>query len=472
MNLDDEFKDEPNTERNNDLIKFTLNNTSLKDGRLVLPALWNDKISSFLPNNYKIAYNILQSVYRKLKSSPSKLAEYDAIFSEQLANGIISEVSYDNIYDKNISYLPHNAVYREDAETTKVRIVYLSNLCERGENNLSHNQISLPGPQMNPKITTSLTLLRFNRYLLVYDLQKAFLQLCLRDEDTSKLNFLWFKDVKAGDFRIVTYRINRVPFGLRFSPFLLMLSLYVQLILHVNIVSAEEREIREMLFNLAYMDNLAYSSSNVDTLFEALQKSLAIFNSFGFKLQKFASNCSDMQGYLKNEFNHKSADEEKLLGLKWRKSIDTLTNTKIYLDPKSNTKRKILATLNANFDPLGFSLPVLNRAKLFLHDLQSVDSLDWDDKISDKKQRSWLNICRQVNNSRSPEVPRYVGDYSDSYDIVGFADASGDFYGCVIYLLDKSINKLSFLCSKNRTINKDLRNKSITILETLAIKLS
>lgn len=75
------------------------------------------------------------------------------------------------------SFLPHMAVFRMNRETTKCRIVFLSNLCERntkGRVLMSHNQVIQPGPCLNQRITDSLIHLRFDPKLICYDLQKAF----------------------------------------------------------------------------------------------------------------------------------------------------------------------------------------------------------------------------------------------------------------------------------------------------------
>ena len=82
---------------------------------------------------------------------------------------------------------------------------------------------------LNHKMLIAMLLLRFDRFLMTFDLRKAFLQLLLPEEDTKKLLFLWFRDVANNDYSIVGYRFLRVPFGARFSPFLLMSSLYYML---------------------------------------------------------------------------------------------------------------------------------------------------------------------------------------------------------------------------------------------------
>ena len=50
------------------------------------------------------------------------LSEYDAVISEQLEQGVVEKVP-EKAKGKEF-YLPHRAVVREEAETTKLRVVY------------------------------------------------------------------------------------------------------------------------------------------------------------------------------------------------------------------------------------------------------------------------------------------------------------------------------------------------------------
>ena len=60
---------------------------------------------------------------KNLKQEPDKFKEYDDIVRSQLQEGIV-EIAPE-IADKNKEfYLTHKPVYREDAETTKVRVIY------------------------------------------------------------------------------------------------------------------------------------------------------------------------------------------------------------------------------------------------------------------------------------------------------------------------------------------------------------
>ena len=59
---------------------------------------------------------------------------------------------------------------------------------------------------------------RFHSVALNGDLQKAFLQISVRESDRDALRFHWQRD---GQSDVETLRFARVPFGLAPSPFLL-----------------------------------------------------------------------------------------------------------------------------------------------------------------------------------------------------------------------------------------------------------
>ena len=451
-----------------ELFKLVIRETTLNaEGRLVLPALWNFKVLDRLPNNYNLASNILKSVFKKISKDKIKLNTYDSVIKQYYEEGIITKISdLSNLkFSKGVSFLGHRAVFRESSESTKCRLVLMSNVCQKGEGNLSMNQVSLPGPQLNSKITATVFLYRFNKYLMLYDLRKAFLQLVLKHEDSMKMHILWFEDVANENFNLVAYKFNRVPFGTRFSPSLLLVALYIMLVLHANISSEEDNSIRNMIYNLSYMDNMAYSSENELDILRAYHFSHELFGSFKFELQQFYTNSSELNAVLKN-----SDIFAKFFGLTWNTREDTLEIRKPFLNSSARTKRQILETLNSNYDPLGILLPIFNRGKLFLHELQCNPNLDWDTPLDVTHIKNWKNICNQLNNSKNLVISRYIGDYSEEFEMYVFTDASKDIYGCVIYLKSINSDTLHFIQSKNRIVSKTATNRSIPILELLAVE--
>ena len=185
LNVDEPFTESSVSELNEDLFDFTIKNTvhDTESGRLILPLPWNPHNKHLMDNNFNLAKKILDHNVCKLKNDSVKLTQYDKAIAKQESEGIIEIIPHLDMFlqenPKGVSFLAHNGVFRPDHQSTKCQIVFLSNL--RGNSNfLSHNQCSYPGPNLNNKMSTAFLLLRFDKYLLTFDLQQAFLQLKIR----------------------------------------------------------------------------------------------------------------------------------------------------------------------------------------------------------------------------------------------------------------------------------------------------
>src|SRR5215469_13995143 len=101
MNYDDSSESQSFTEEDKNLIKYIINQAEChEDGRLILPCLWDEKVKHLLPNNYKLASNILKSNIKKLTRDSNKFEQYNNVFMEQLQSGIIEKVFNYNNEDK------------------------------------------------------------------------------------------------------------------------------------------------------------------------------------------------------------------------------------------------------------------------------------------------------------------------------------------------------------------------------------
>ena len=193
---------------------------------------------------------------------------------------------------------------------------------------------------------------------------------------------------------------------------------YIILILCVVISDPDELRICHSLFNLAYMDNFGFSSSNEDEVVQVYELSNNIFSDYKFSLQQYATKCSKLKSYFVEE-----SDKTGLFGLVWSKRSDTYSVCNRTLEITANTKRLVLKSLNSIFGPLGNMLPTLIRTKLILHEVQAKKELGWDTKFDKVLQKKWSNIDKRVNSSAALTIPRYVGDYSSSYKLLVFTDA-------------------------------------------------
>ena len=236
MNSDSEDGQDICSNLNNDPITEVMENSYRKeDGRLVMPLPWNIQCKDKLGVNFNLSRKILEGNMKKLIKD-NKMDAYDAVFKEQEKLGIIERIEdVEGYMTKNpdCSFLPHTGVFKMDRETTKVRILYLSNLCEKSPDRpeaVSHNNALLPGPCLNSKLSTSLLQARFDETILIFDISKAFLGIELTESDQNKLLCLWYKNVAENDFSLIIYKNLRLSFGLRPSPTIITLALYKILI--------------------------------------------------------------------------------------------------------------------------------------------------------------------------------------------------------------------------------------------------
>lgn len=475
LSYDQNIYDGDCTELDKRLVDFTLNSIhKQKDGRLVVPLLWNGKVSHLLSKNEKLAKVILNSNLKKLQKNKEQLFLIDDTIREQMNLGIIEPISDLEVYKAEhpqYSFLAHMPIFKPDRDTTKCRIVFLSNLKE-GPNNLSlsHNQCMHPGPILNQKLSSAFLNLRFDKKLLIFDLKKAFNMLVLGDNDQARLLFYWFKNVKKGDFSLVAFKNLRLSFGLRCSPFLLMMALYYILVVQPE-ADSDIADLKKLIYSLIYMDNGAITAANGRELTWAYKHLQGIFEPFKFDVQQIVTNDVPLQMEVDDNFSSNTPVDNKLFGLTWDRQCDEIFTKPIYLNSSANTKRLILQTIASQFDIFGFNMPLFNRCRLFLHKLQCQKNLGWDKVLSPELQREWKNIVNQCNNAPPLKVYRFIGPRDGNFNIVVFTDASRDIFGCVIYLQHIETGILSFVHAKNRLINNQLHCKSMPSLELHAVHL-
>ncbi|XP_068226421.1 uncharacterized protein [Palaemon carinicauda] len=477
LNYDKTLYNESCVENDVHLINYVLNSvTRSDDGRLVLPILWNKKVSHLLGKNQTLSKLVLKSNFKRYHKDGKSLGMIDEVFREQESLGIIERV--DNLSQfleehPSFSFLPHMPVFRFEKESSKCRNVFLSNICENDPSRpltVSHNQAMLAGPCLNKKVSTTILQLRFDSHVLCFDLKKAFLQIVLPESDQQKLLFYWYRNVAKNDFSLIVYKHVRLPFGLRPSPALLLLALYYILMIDIKNDSLQIRNLKRNIYDLCYMDNCAISFNDPVKLKWAFDNLKQIFEPYGFEVQQFMTNCKSLQSSIDGETGEKSTLVTKLFGLLWNTETDTLSTQKLVLDKNASSKRQILSSIASNFDIFNFCGPLLNRARIFMHSLQCNKEIGWDNRLSEDLLREWNNIAKQLNSSPMISVNRFVGR-RDMYNLIAYTDSSRSIYGCVVFLYNLRTKKTNFVMAKNRFVNKQLESKSIPSLEFQAVSL-
>ena len=237
-----------------------------------------------LPSNYDICYSRLQGLLRKLKKDPETLVKYNEVIQDQLQTGIIEKVSQLERAEK-VHYLPHHAVVREEAETTKVRVVFDAS-CRESRNSVSLNDCLHVGPSLTPLIFD--ILLRFRNYKvpLIGDIQKAFLNIEINPSDRDCLRFLWVSSLHSETQDIEIYRYNRVVFGVNSSPFLLNAVLRY----HLEKFKDEDPEFVAKLIEGFFVDDLVTGAETVEEAFTLYIKARDRMKEGGFILRKWKSS--------------------------------------------------------------------------------------------------------------------------------------------------------------------------------------
>lgn len=169
-----------------------------------------------LPANKNLSAARLVSTTRKLEKT-GRLEEYHQIMQEQVAKGILEPVP-NHPTGEVVHYIPHQAVIRENAATTKMRIVYD---CSARANNQSPslNDCLETGPPLQPLLFDTLPRNRMRRFCITGDIQKAFLQVRVHEQDRDAQRVVWYDNL--ADRKVTEYHFTRVIFGATSSPYIL-----------------------------------------------------------------------------------------------------------------------------------------------------------------------------------------------------------------------------------------------------------
>nr|CAD2193096.1 unnamed protein product [Meloidogyne enterolobii] len=410
-------------------------NLAYLDGRYQVALPFNENIQ-FLPSNYHHAKVRLVGTIKKLQKL-GLVEEYQKIIDEQLQRGMIERIENPGEAQGPVHYLPHRAVVRTDKAFTKVRIVMDASAKPPGQPNApSLNNCLYTGPLLLKQLVGILLRFRFLNKVLLADIEKAFLQLGVREMDRDCTRFLWLNNPKDIDpaqiiySKCIVYRFCRVSFGLTVSPFLLNATLQEHLKLYDSPLA---RSVEQNL----YMDNIMIKLENDDDIEKICSKAKEIFSAAGMRLREFFGAPREAFGSVPEEDLAPNLTETKIFGLKWVLDQELL----IIEFPKIfnfTTKRELLSTIAKVYDPLGLISPALIPAKLLMQKVVE-DNYNWDDKINEEHYNNLLSVLQSWQENGAPikmSFPRKLAlalqdDGKREYHC--FTDASGVGFGCAIY---------------------------------------
>ena len=290
------------------------------------------------------------------------LNEYDAVIREQFSEGIVERAPQE--VTRKEFYLPHRAVIRENAESTKIRVVYDAS-ARPSETSPSLNDCLLTGPPLHNQLWSVLVRNRLNPVALTGDLRKAFLQIVIREADRDALRFHWIRDLQSTEMEVLL--LNGV------------ITFLLNGVIAQHLESIEPRypkSVADIRKNL-YVDDLISGGPTTEKAADLKRDAVEIFEEAQFHLHKWHSNATELESdlndgeltFAKHQLNADHTDNQcKLLGMKWNKRKDVL-QVDLPTVPAVLTKRGVLAYLAKVYDPLGVISPMLLEGKLIFREI-------------------------------------------------------------------------------------------------------
>ena len=198
----------------------------------------------------------------------------------------------------------------------------------------------------------------------------------------------------------------------------------------------------ETMLKSFYMDDCLKSVEDVDTMIRLATQLIEMCKRGGFRLTKFLSNSKAVLDSLPASelsptaiLNLDGEGVERALGVHWDTANDMIIFS-VQLKDAPYTKRGIARTASSIFDPMGFLIPFILRAKLLLQELWRC-GCDWDEVVGDKILscwKKWLEGTQHIAKIRLPRCYNLCSEPVQEIQLHIFCDASELAYGAVAYL--------------------------------------
>ena len=355
--------------------------------------------------------------------------------------------------------------------TTKVRVVYDGSAMSN-KSDLSLKECLFRGPVLLPYICGILLRFRINEIILQADIEKAFLQISVEQEDRDVLRFFWYKDPKLpfDSSNVRTLRFARVPFGLISSPFLLAATIEH----HLRSLGTHTAQL--VLKNI-YVDNVILGCNTATEALQMYSESKNMFASANMNLREWASNCEEVTNAIPEQ-RKDPGGVYKMLGLNWHLQEDTLSIAPVKMSESPATKRLVLCITASVFDPMGFFSPATLQSKLLLQRLWEM-KVSWDDLLTTEVQQEWNQISQSLQKISEQSLPRLVGvGPGATNQLMVFTDASAKAYAAIVYLrsmtTDGNVTCNLVFCKNStgtdqKSVRPQIHNVSLPRMELLGV---
>ena len=312
---------------------------------------------------------------------------------QQLINNGYAELSpIDPETPTRCWYVPHHSVPKKSRQ---LRLVFD---CSAQYKGTSINNSTSQGPKLTCDLFDILIRFRQFKHAVMGDIRHMYNQVRIPTSDRDALRFLWYIDGN-----LVHYRMTCFTFG---GIFCSSGSSYA---LQETAKLAPGQHVKDVILQNFYVDDMAYSSSDVQEAKDTISKVKEVLAQRSFCLTKFVATDQEMltdvdpQDQLPIKDRQIQCQSDKALGLGWDVKAD-----KLYIIHKlqhASTRSELLSSLATIFDPLGLMVPLTIHGKLIFQETTRM-KLPWKSALPPDIQNewnTWTSITRR-DFSRSPDA--------------------------------------------------------------------
>ena len=430
---------------------------TLESGFIEVPLAWNCKTNDIpkLPNNFAMVYKRQVAHERVLSRNPLHLKAFNDNFKELLLEKYVRPACELDLTSNwsNISYIPMSLVKNSNKDPPKYRNVFDASARFHG---VSLNDHLLKGPDLLVHLVKPLLRMRENEIAFTADIKSMYMRVKINLRDQQVQRVLW-RSNPEDEFRVFVF--SSMLFGPKSSPFTSQF---------IKNATADEwhgkyPDAAETIKEYMYMDDLLTSESSLSKAISVAKQCIEIFESINWKLISFQSNSVELLKSLPVtnisqdtipllESEHDSC-VTKVLGCVWDTKNDAYVFTfdknlfiKIVKDYQYRpTKRDQCSTIARIFDVLGLISHFVIRGKMLVQ-RSFMAELDWDDEISEKDHKSWIEWLNEVENVAKLKIQRRYNmlrnlNECDEVELHTFADAGGEAFAAVSYIVTKIDNQ-------------------------------
>nr|XP_046914071.1 uncharacterized protein LOC124494845 [Dermatophagoides farinae] len=263
---------------------------------------------------------------------------------------------------------------------------------------------------------------RFYQHVLLGDIQKAFLQVKVENEDRKYLRYLWEKDGK-----LLTIQFSSVIFGATSSPFILESAIN-------KLLEKKDPELTKTI----YMDDILFVADNLGQLYNRYINAEEALSLGSMKIHKFTARKTVIEFFGLRKIEIEEKDSTKILGLVWNLEQDEI----IFGPPKK---------------PEGLLTPFQLSFRQFIRDLH-LSKINWDEPLNQSFILRAEKLAKQMDDLKRVHVPRVIfqnNGQRQNLCLHVFVDASRIAYGACAYIYNEEIGQL--LMSKVRLVSETKR---------------